>query len=325
MNIMSRTAPAAGTRAALGRIHAITINLQPRTSLADLLSEVNSALDGASDLDLIVLPESCLGVGPDVAEPVDGPTVRALSDVARQRNAYVLAGLYLAHESECYVSSVLVDRSGSLVGVYDKRYPYWSDLTAGPQTRSGSGVSCWPTDFGKLGSAICFDVNFPQVWADLADAGVDLVVWPSAYAGGEILRSYAQIHHFHVLTCTQAGDSRLYDPIGTDIAPEDEPRERVRQFDIDLDRGFYHHNFNLDGLQRLLADHGDDLQLDAMLDNEEWFVLSGRNAEVNVRDLARSYGLEEIRDYLRRSRQAMDELRVPSGAGIDDAAMAGRR
>lgn len=327
MNLMPSTAltPVPGSYSTAGRIHAITINVQPRSSLGDLIAEVEAALSDDENLDLIVLPESCLGVGADIAETVDGPTVSVLSDIARRRNSYLVAGLYLTHDGRSFVSSVLIDRAGNVVGVYDKRYPYWSDVDNGPGTRPGSGVPRWQTDFGTLGSAICFDVNFHQVWADLADAGVDIVIWPSAYAGGEILRSYAQIHHFHVLTCTQAGDSHLYDPIGTEIMPSDQTYDRVRKFSIDLDRGFYHHNFNLEGLERLLADHGDDVQLDAMLTSEEWFVLSRRHEGIRVRDLARSYGLEEIRDYVQRSREAMDALRAGDQAPIDGADLAEHR
>jgi predicted amidohydrolase len=324
MNIVPSSTSVSETDPITRRIHAITVNLQPCSSLGDLVAEMEEALSDVEDLDLIVLPESCLGVGPDIAEAVDGPTIVALSDIARWHGSYLVAGLYLTHDGGSFVSSVLIDRAGNVAGVYDKRYPYWSDVDKGPGTRSGSGVPCWQTDFGILGSAICFDVNFHQVWADLADAGVDIVIWPSAYAGGEILRSYAQIHHFHVLTCTQAGDSRLYDPVGAEIASDELVHGRVRGFSIDLDRGFYHHNFNLEGLERLLADHGDDVQLDAMLTSEEWFVLSGRRDGVGVRDLARGYGLEEIRDYVRRSREAMDALRVGVQSQIDASDVEGR-
>ncbi len=269
---------------------------------------------GRSDLDLIVLPESCRGVGDEVAEPVDGPTVASLARIAQQAGAYLLVGLYLARESGNYVSAVLIDRAGSVVGVYDKRYPYWGELEITPQTRAGSAAPVWATDFGTLGAAICFDINFPRVWADLADAGVDLVVWPSAYAGGAILRSYAQIHHFHLLSCTAAGQSHLYDPVGAEIEPSAASRPSVREFGLDLDRGFYHHNFNLDRLDRLIAEHGADVRLEELLGDEEWFVLSRRDdgVEVDVRGLARQYGLEELRDYISRSRRAIDALRDAS-------------
>lgn len=325
MDTMPLTASASREQVETGRVRAITINLQPCDNLDALRAEVLSALGAAAGLDLIVLPESCRGVGADAVEPVDGPTVAALAEIARRSNSYVLAGLYLTHDSDDYVSSVLIDRSGGVVGTYDKRYPYWSDLDVTPQPRPGSDVPIWHTDFGALGAAICFDVNFPQVWADLADAGVDLVVWPSAYSGGSILRSYAQIHHFHVLTCTQAGDSHLYDPLGIEVVPASQPRDRVSVFEVDLGRGFYHHNFNLSGLERLMAEHADDVRLDAMLSNEEWFVLSPRHGGVNVRDLAGRYGLEELRAYIRRSRHAIDQLRTAPRPHARDAATAGRR
>jgi hypothetical protein len=100
MNLMPSPAsvPVPGSYSAAGRIHAITINLQPRSSLGDLIAEVEAALSDDENLDLIVLPESCLGVGADIAEAVDGPAVSALSDIARRRNSYLVAGLYLTHD-----------------------------------------------------------------------------------------------------------------------------------------------------------------------------------------------------------------------------------
>ena len=45
------------------------------------------------------------------------------------------------------------------------------------------------------------------------------------------------------------------------------------------------------------------------LDREQWFVLEATKAGVSARALARQYGLEELRDYITRSRRAIDEMR----------------
>jgi hypothetical protein len=45
------------------------------------------------------------------------------------------------------------------------------------------------------------------------------------------------------------------------------------------------------------------------LEREQWFVLRAAQPGVSARALARQYGLEELRDYIQRSRQAIDAKR----------------
>ena len=76
-----------------------------------------------------------------------------------------------------------------------------------------------------------------------------------------------------------------------------------------MDRTIYHYNFNLDKRTRLLAEHAADVALDADMPREEWFVLKARRPGISVRDLAREYGLEELRSYQDRSRIGVDARR----------------
>ncbi len=78
---------------------------------------------------------------------------------------------------------------------------------------------------------------------------------------------------------------------------------------IDLDRGIYHENFNLEKRDRLLHERAGDVLLEQSLPREEWFVLKAKRAGVSARVLAREYGLEELRDYLSRSRREIDRMR----------------
>ena len=78
---------------------------------------------------------------------------------------------------------------------------------------------------------------------------------------------------------------------------------------LDLDRGIYHSNFNLDKRDRLLAEHGDAVEQELWMERESWFVLRARRPGVSARQLARAYGLEELRDYIDRSRREIDAMR----------------
>lgn len=295
--------------ARLGRdARILTMNVGPQQNVKDLIASVPRT---GEPLDLVVFPESVLGL-PLGATSIEGPDVAALGSLARERHAYVTAGLFLAQDDHVSISSVLFDREGRVAGIYDKQYPYWSDLDAVPAPTPGiEQATIWETDFARIGPLICFDVNFPHVWQGLADAGAEMVVWQSAYAGGRILQSYATIHHYYVLSCTQVGTSRMFDPIGNEVFSIGCHNDPLREFNVDLNTALFHHNFNREPLSRLLADHAGEVAVQTDMKEEEWTVVASRvGHQVDVHALAGEYGLEELRAYLHRSGSAMDEKRA---------------
>ena len=69
-------------------------------------------------------------------------------------------------------SSVLIDRTGTVVGVYDKVNPYWTEFDLKPPALPGQhDVPVYETDFGKVGFAICYDAKFPEVFERLRGQG----------------------------------------------------------------------------------------------------------------------------------------------------------
>ncbi len=83
----------------------------------------------------------------------------------------------------------------------------------------------------------------------------------------------------------------------------------VAHVTLDLDRGIYHQNFNMEGRERLLRERGDSVREDRWMDREQWFVLSATRPGVSARALAKNYGMEELKDYLVRSRREMNRRR----------------
>jgi predicted amidohydrolase len=272
------------------------------------LEQIEALVDaeGARGTDLIALPETCRG---DLLEPLDGPTVTAMSALARRHNTHIVCPIYRSVNGRRLNTAVLLDRSGGVACLYDKVYPYWSEFDLQPSCSVGSQAPVYQADFGCVGMAICFDVNFPAVWQNLADQGAELVIWPSAYSAGVSLQAHAINHHYYIVTSTLTRDCLVYDITGERLLYEHGSDVNVTRVTLDLDRGIYHENFNIDKRDRLLREHGDEVEQEMWLTLEQWFVLKATCPGVSARALAQQYGLEELRHYLTRSRHDIDLMR----------------
>lgn len=276
-------------------------------SLSEVVDVVNR--EGARGADLIVLPETWRGQN-NSPEPLDGPTIVAMATLAHRHKTYIVCPLDHLDGEQRFNSAILLDRTGAVVCTYNKMYPYWPELDLQPAVKPGHDAPVYQADFGRMGMAICFDANFPEVWTRLANQGAELVVWPSAYSAGTTLQAHALIHHFYVVTATQTRDCLAYDITGAQLLYEKADDINVTRITLDLDRGIYHENFNMEQRNKLLAERADEIVEEQHLEREQWFVLKARRPGIRARDLARQYGLEELRDYINRSRREIDKRRA---------------
>jgi predicted amidohydrolase len=271
--------------------------------------------EGARGTDLIALPETFLGQAADnsTMEALDGPTVTGLATLARKHKTYIVCPLDRRDGDgigdQRLNTAVLLDRTGAVAGLYDKVFPYWSEFDKNQVVEPGQEAPVFETDFGQVGLSICFDANFPEVWARLADQGAELVIWPSAYSAGTTLQAHALMNHFAIVTSTQTRDCVVYDINGKEILYEVSPDVNVSRITLDLDRCIFHENFNMDKRERLLQEHADDIELEEHLLREQWFILRAKRPGVSARALAQQYGMEDLRAYISRSRREIDAMR----------------
>jgi len=290
---------------AVGRPVRVTSIGFPQLPLDDIVSVVDR--EGARGTDLIALPELCRGWDP---EPLEGPTVSAMSGLARKHGTYIVCPIDRLDGARRLNSAVLVERDGRVACVYDKIYPYWGELTdISPAASPGGEMPVYQADFGRVAMAICFDVNFPELWEEMSAKGCELVIWPSAYSAGMSLYAHSLMYHYYIVTCTQRCDCIICDITGEEMLYERGEGINVTRATLDLDRCLFHLDFNPPKLERLLADHGDDVEVERTLDREGWFLLRAKRSGVSARELAREYGMEELRDYISRSLRQIDEIR----------------
>jgi len=262
--------------------------------------------------DLIVLPETWKGLSAD-PERVDGMTVSAVSKLAKKYKTYIICPIFRKEEkSDRINSAVLLNREGEVAFVFDKTYPYWGEFDLQPPTRPGGGAAVFETDFGRIGVAICFDANFPEVWKSLANQGAELVLWPSAYSAGTSLQAHAINHQYYIVSATLVSDCVVYDITGRELLYEKSKEINVSRITLDLDRGIYHENFNMEKRDKLLAEKANSIIQELHMTREEWFVLKAIQPRVSARETAKEYGMEELRDYKNRSRTEIDKMRGTS-------------
>jgi beta-ureidopropionase len=283
------------------RITSISFNDR---SLEEIAGIVDS--EGAKGTDIIALPETWRG--PQL-ETIQGETIRTMSCLAKKHNTYIVCPIFRDVDGKRYNSAILLDRSGSPICIYDKVYPCHEEFKLDPPVEVGTEVPVIDTDFGRIGMAICFDVNFPEVWKRLADQGAELVIWVSAYSAGTSLLAHALNHNYYIVSSTLAGDCIVYDINGREILNEKSQGINISRVTLDLDRGIYHENYNLEKRDRLLKDYEGSIVQDFHMEPEEWFGLRATVPGISARETAQKYGMVELRDYRNQSRNKIDKMR----------------
>jgi predicted amidohydrolase len=296
----------------LGRpVRAVSIGFRPGIELERIAELVDK--EGARGADLIVLPETCRGQNDRSQESLDGPTVSAMARLASKHRSYVVCPIDRRDGEKRLNSAVLIDRRGQVVAVYDKLFPYYEEYGKHPEVQPGQAVTVAETDFGRVGLAICFDVNWAPLWQRLSDLGAELVIWPSAYSAGRSLQARAIDFNYAVMSATWTPDCRVYDIDGEELVHDHDNQSNglnITRHTFDLDRCVFHQDINLPAkLERLLKDHGEDVVREKWLPAEGWFVLKAKRPGASARELARRYGMEERRPYLNRSRCEIDKRR----------------
>ena len=277
------------------------------TSLEKIAKHVGE--EASRGVDVILLPELCRGQDASSEEPLHGPTVTALAALAAKHATYIAVPIDRLDNDKRLNTVVLLDRSGQIACEYNKVFPYWAEYMRHPHVSPGEATAVYQADFGRLGIATCFDVNFPEVWRQLSEEGAELVLWPSKYSGGRSLQAHAINHHYYIVTSSATPDCIVYDITGEQLLYEHAKDINISRVTLDLDRGIYHQNFNLAKRDKLLSEHSQDIVQEKWMGLEQWFVLKAKLSGVSARELARQYGLEELQHYIERSRFAIDERR----------------
>ena len=224
-------------------VRVASINLRPRDthsaeqSVSEFLAVIRKSVTSA---DVILLPEGITVVGtgkryPDVAESIPGPTTERLAEVAREKNAYIVAGIFEREGAAIYNTAVLIDRTGRFIGKYRKVYLPREEIEGG--LTPGNDYPVFRTDFGKVGMMICWDLQYADPARALALRGAEMILMP-IWGGNETLAKARAIEN-QVFLVSSGYDfpTSIVDPAGELLAIARD-QGTVASATIDLNRRY---------------------------------------------------------------------------------------
>ncbi|WEK61351.1 MAG: carbon-nitrogen hydrolase family protein [Candidatus Microbacterium colombiense] len=166
---------------------------------------------------LVVFPEFAMFDVPKLdeqfithGESLDGPFVTGLADLARRTGVAIVAGMLETIEGEPrgYNTLVLVTPEDGLSRVYHKLHLYDAfGFLESDHIRPGdiAGPVTFTIDDVTVGMLTCYDLRFPEVAREHADAGVDLLLYPAAWMPGA-----RKEDHWNTLARARAIENTLY-------------------------------------------------------------------------------------------------------------------
>lgn len=197
----------------------------------------------------------------DFAEPIPGPTIKALSEAARSTKTVVIAPIFEKETSGVYYNSLaVIDADGKVLGKYRKMHipddpGFYEKFYFVP---GDLGFKVFDTKYGKIGALICWDQWFPEAARLTALMGAQILFYPTAIgwkpgkteetksyhlAWETIQRSHAIANGIYVAAVNRVGQenglkfwgsSFVADPFGTIQAKAGNSREEVMIVDCDL-------------------------------------------------------------------------------------------
>lgn len=196
-------------------LHVACLQTRPMPDFASALAEAMPLAEEAvgRGARFLLLPEYCGGLvteGAAIRAPAapeaSHPVVRALAAFAAERRVWVMIGSVAVPGPAGRILNrgLTLDDQGRIVARYDKLHMfdirlsetevYQESASVAPGDRAVNVATPW----GLVGHTICYDLRFPHLYRELAQAGAEVLAVPAAFTA----RTGAA--HWHVLNRARA-------------------------------------------------------------------------------------------------------------------------
>ncbi|MBN1428489.1 MAG: apolipoprotein N-acyltransferase [Anaerolineae bacterium] len=193
-----------------------------------------AAAEGAQ---IVVWPELGLGFDPQIAY------TDLLRTLAAETQTYIVIGYGLVTEEGFRNEATVLSPGGEFLGIYGKAHP--TVFGGEPYGINAGTFPVYDTPLGKLGTIICFDLNFTDASRRLASQGAQFIAVPSLDFPGIAALQYTQLtmraieNRVAMVKADAAYDSAIIGPYGqiVDWMASSEVAEAILVADVPLGTG----------------------------------------------------------------------------------------
>ena len=173
-----------------------------------------AAVDGANLMVCCELGLSAFLLSRDdyvsVAQTISGPATEEVGAAAKKANAYVIFGLPEKEGADIYNSLAVMGPRGNLVKKYRKAH-LW--LTENQTFKRGDELCIFDTEFGKIGSSICYDIMYPEFIRAIAAQGAGIITHSTGMVTTEDCDKFGWDPEFYnAFVRTRAWENQVYIP-----------------------------------------------------------------------------------------------------------------
>ncbi len=166
-------------------------------------------------------------------DPATSPYARSVSDWARSHRSWFIFGCTRAQEGRPYNTALIYNRTGNLIGWYDKLHLLQHDHKYEP----GKTLDVYQSDFGLFGILICADRRWPETVRTLALKGARVVFNPTYGMHNDLNLCMMRTRAYEseiLIVFTHPQQALITDPEGQVLRNDDDDSHRVIVTEIDL-------------------------------------------------------------------------------------------
>lgn len=256
--------------------------------------------------DLIVVPECCDRFSEHTREQLHayyhfrGTQVRDyFASVAMENSCYVTySAVHDLPDGSRRNAVQMLGRNGELVGHYNKKHPVIGETTD-DGILCGADATIIECDFGRVGCAICFDLNFQPLRERYAQLKPDLMLFSSVYHGGLMQAYWAYFCRAHFVAAVSGTPSAMISPVGTEIATTTNYHDHVTAT-LNLDCRIAHLDYNQEKLTALKNKYGSQVTIfdPGFLGS---VLITCESDEHTADEMIDEFEIERLDDYMARA------------------------